>query len=110
MILLLYYSVYLYWQFLLLYLPSILSITIYISFVDDICIDRRDKNIVDTIITLAKNLSFTTVAEGIEHKEQEKMLQKMQCEIAQGYLFSKPLKYDDALKFITAKRKEKAFG
>ena len=80
------------------------------SFVDDICIDRRDKNIVDTIITLAKNLSFTTVAEGIEHKEQEKMLQKMQCEIAQGYLFSKPLKYDDALKFITTKRKEKAFG
>jgi len=78
------------------------------SFVDDICTDQRDKNIVDTIITLAKNLSFTTVAEGIENITQEELLENMGCEIAQGYLFSKPLKYEEALMFIKEKDKESA--
>ena len=79
------------------------------SFVDDICIDNKDKNIVTTIITLAKNLGFSTVAEGVEYDDQEKLLSHLGCQIAQGYIFSKPLKAEEIKTFIESKQREKVF-
>jgi len=70
------------------------------SFIDDICLDIKDKTISQTIITLAKNLGFETVAEGIEYKEQEELLKQMGCDIGQGYLFSKPIKSDDIITLL----------
>ncbi len=78
------------------------------SFVDDICIDQRDKNIVKTIITLVKNLEFHTVAEGIEDLEQEQLLLDMGCFTGQGYLFSKPLKIENIMAFMHEKAQENA--
>lgn len=40
------------------------------------------------------------VAEGIETKQQMKQLQKLGCQLGQGYLFSRPLPKENALKFI----------
>ncbi len=76
------------------------------SFVDDICMDGKDMNIVKTIITLAQNLGFGTVAEGIEEKIQENLLLDMGCDTGQGYLFSKPLKFEDAINFLHSKSKK----
>jgi len=70
------------------------------SFVDDITVKKADKDIVKAIIGLSKNLGFDTVAEGIETKEQEKLLHKLGCDTGQGYLFSRPLKYKDIKEFI----------
>ena len=54
--------------------------------------ERRDyAAIVHAIITLARNLDIHLVAEGIETLDQAVMLQTMECESAQGYLFSKPM-------------------
>jgi diguanylate cyclase len=54
--------------------------------------ERRDyAAIVHAIVALARNLNMTLVAEGIETQEQVVMLQSMDCETAQGYLFNKPM-------------------
>ena len=52
----------------------------------------ENKNIVETIITLAHKLNMIVVAEGVETSEQHCMLSDMKCQLAQGYLFAKPLK------------------
>ncbi len=50
-----------------------------------------DNEIVRTIIMLARNLGLDVVAEGVETTEQLAYLQALDCEYAQGFLFSKPL-------------------
>jgi len=61
------------------------------SFVDDIEHDSSDNAIIEAIIALSKTLGYSIVAEGIETKEQEDFLEKVNCDIGQGYLFAKPL-------------------
>ena len=49
---------------------------------------RKDSTaIVDAIVSLARALQLSTVAEGIETREQLRLLRGMGCEIGQGYLF-----------------------
>ena len=66
-------------------------------FVRDITEDPNDAAIVDAIIAMAKQLKLTTVAEGIETEEQYEFLCARGCEIGQGYLFSKPVSFDEML-------------
>ena len=81
------------------------------AFIDDISTDKRDLNIVKTIITLAQNLSFDTVAEGIETRQQEALLTSLGCDSAQGYLFSKPLSLESLRSFLENTIKQNAqFG
>ena len=47
--------------------------------------------IVRAIVTLAHNLGLNAIAEGVETAEQLAQLRALDCELAQGYLFSKPL-------------------
>ena len=51
----------------------------------------ENKKIVETIITLAHKLNMTVVAEGVEYPEQRYLLSDMKCQLAQGYLFARPL-------------------
>jgi EAL domain-containing protein (putative c-di-GMP-specific phosphodiesterase class I) len=59
------------------------------SFVDRMGDGDSDLEIVKTIIRLAKNLGLSIIAEGVQTKDQMKMLIELGCEEAQGYLFSK---------------------
>jgi len=61
------------------------------SFVDDIEHDSSDNAIIEAIIALSKTLGYSIVAEGIERIEQEDFLEKVNCDIGQGYLYAKPL-------------------
>lgn len=54
--------------------------------------DNENKNIVETIITLAHKLDLKVVAEGVETNMQHSVLSQMNCQLAQGHLFSRPLK------------------
>jgi len=65
------------------------------SFIDDILTDEEDKVITRSIIDLAKNMNIKVIAEGVETKEQEQFLQINHCELAQGYLYSKPIPADE---------------
>jgi EAL domain-containing protein (putative c-di-GMP-specific phosphodiesterase class I) len=47
--------------------------------------------IVQTIIALAKELGMEVVAEGVERVEQLVQLREMECDLAQGYYFAKPV-------------------
>jgi EAL domain-containing protein (putative c-di-GMP-specific phosphodiesterase class I) len=42
-------------------------------------------------VTLAHNLGLNAIAEGVETAEQLAQLRELDCELAQGYWFSKPL-------------------
>jgi diguanylate cyclase (GGDEF)-like protein/PAS domain S-box-containing protein len=64
------------------------------SFVKDIMNNANDANIVDTIISMARNLKLEVIAEGVEDKEQLRFLQLRYCNFVQGYYFSKPLSAD----------------
>ncbi len=61
------------------------------SFIDDIVTDRDTRQIVYSIIIIAKSLGLKLVAEGVEKKEQKELLDEFGCDIYQGYLFSRPL-------------------
>ena len=68
------------------------------SFVDKI--GKTEKNIVDYIINIAKELKLTTIAEGVETKEQREYLLEKGCDIIQGYYYSKPLPKEEFEKYM----------
>jgi diguanylate cyclase (GGDEF)-like protein/PAS domain S-box-containing protein len=70
------------------------------SFVSRIGDNGNNIEVVQAIITLAKNLNLEVIAEGIETEKQIKYLQYMGCKLGQGYLFSKPLPSQEVEKFI----------
>ena len=78
-------------------------------------IEEKDENveIVRTIATLARNLGMEVVAEGVESEDQLACLKALNCEYAQGFLFSRALNADAAWRFIQSdqeKRQEAAAG
>lgn len=73
------------------------------SFIDNITKSTKDSYIADTIIQLAHNLNMTVIAEGVEDMEQLELLKKKNCDIIQGYIFSKALSTDDLYEFIQFK-------
>ncbi|MEL0590288.1 MAG: EAL domain-containing protein [Planktothrix rubescens PR222] len=62
--------------------------------------------IVKAIISLAQNLDLDVVAEGIETREQRRILQELGCPFGQGYLFAKPLEAEQATKLLLSEAKE----
>lgn len=61
------------------------------SFVRDLPLDQEDVAITQAIISMAKALGLTVVAEGVETIEQKVFLDRQACDEMQGFLFSKPL-------------------
>jgi diguanylate cyclase (GGDEF)-like protein len=64
------------------------------SFVQGMATDASDLAIVRAVISLARALGLTVVAEGVESELTLELLEEMNCEIGQGYLFSRPLPYE----------------
>ncbi|MFY9905534.1 MAG: EAL domain-containing protein, partial [Terriglobales bacterium] len=60
------------------------------AFISHMDSDPESREIVRIIIMLAHNLGLQVVAEGTETKEHITLLQQLSCEMAQGYLFSRP--------------------
>ncbi len=61
------------------------------SFIKDIMTDSSDAAITKATIGLAQGLELTTIAEGIETKEQLTFLRKQGCDQIQGYFISRPV-------------------
>ncbi|MBF0356130.1 MAG: bifunctional diguanylate cyclase/phosphodiesterase [Alphaproteobacteria bacterium] len=61
------------------------------SFVMDLPGDADDAAIARTILNLARSLGLETVAEGVETVEQANYLSEQGCNLAQGYLFGRPM-------------------
>ncbi len=73
------------------------------AFVDGTPYDNNNVQISKAIIALSKSLGYRVIAEGIETIEQEEYLRSLNCEMGQGYFFSKPLLFDDVIKLIEKK-------
>jgi EAL domain-containing protein (putative c-di-GMP-specific phosphodiesterase class I) len=52
------------------------------------------------VVQLATSLDLTTVAEGIETVEQADLLRGMGCQLGQGYLFARPLPFEEYVAFL----------
>ncbi|MES9947410.1 MAG: EAL domain-containing protein [Candidatus Thiodiazotropha sp.] len=64
------------------------------SFINDLTVDPADCELVSASILMAHGLGLEVVAEGVETEDQLQQLRDMQCEYAQGYLFSRPINVD----------------
>jgi EAL domain-containing protein (putative c-di-GMP-specific phosphodiesterase class I) len=65
------------------------------SFIRDCLNDTNSATLVKTIIAMAHQLNMVVLAKGVETKEQLAFLQQNNCDAAQGYLFSKPLPFEE---------------
>ncbi|MCG8685393.1 MAG: EAL domain-containing protein [Desulfobacterales bacterium] len=70
------------------------------SFVDDIPMDNDSNTMVTTIISMARHLNLTTVAEGVEKAEQLDFLKTNNCDQIQGYYFAPPMPVDEFMVFL----------
>ncbi len=86
---------------------------------DQIKIDRQfitnahknetDIRLVKLIVGMAETLGLQAVAEGIDNEEQLARLQELECNLGQGYLFSKPVTGWEAMKLVTGEKKVESF-
>jgi len=74
------------------------------SFVMDITKCEKDTAIAAAIITMSHAMGLKVVAEGVELAEQFKLLSKLECDIIQGYLFSKPKPSEEILDLLLGKK------
>jgi EAL domain-containing protein (putative c-di-GMP-specific phosphodiesterase class I)/DNA-binding response OmpR family regulator len=61
------------------------------SFVRHVPDDRDNCSIVSAVIAMAHQLGLRVVAEGVEEEAQLAFLRERQCDVIQGYYFSKPI-------------------
>lgn len=61
------------------------------SFINDIHTNPDDAAIAGAIIAMARSLSLSVVAEGVENKEQADLLSTLGCSQVQGYYYARPL-------------------
>ncbi|MDG6097724.1 bifunctional diguanylate cyclase/phosphodiesterase [Alteromonas sp. ZYF713] len=77
------------------------------SFIHPITSDDNDVPLVQAMITMARSLGMSTVAEGIEDEATRQVLLEMGCDYGQGYHWSKPLSANEIgghLKSLTTRK------
>jgi len=80
------------------------------SFVRNIGVKNSDNIIVQTIISMAKDLDMEVIAEGVETQAQFQFLKEAGCSAFQGYLFSKPLALDEFTAYLTYSTRQNQSG
>jgi diguanylate cyclase (GGDEF)-like protein/PAS domain S-box-containing protein len=65
------------------------------SFIDGVTESGESSALTAAVIELASILNLKPVAEGIERPDQLQRLLELQCDLGQGFLFAKPLPYDE---------------
>lgn len=77
------------------------------SFILQLNSSIRDQALVSGMIQLAHSLGLVVVAEGVELPEVASLLSQMQCDSAQGYLWSKPVTAEQLWQLLTPELIEK---
>ena len=70
------------------------------SFVDRVGTDESTRIITESIVSMVSRLGYESVAEGVETKEQFDYLQKIGCNVIQGYLLGKPMPPEEMEKLL----------
>ena len=74
------------------------------SFIRDLATESEDIALVEAIIAMAGRLNLQVVAEGVESEEQLAFLRERGCQLAQGYLFSKPVRAEEFRSLLETSR------
>ncbi len=64
--------------------------------------DAGEYGFVSDIISLAHHIDKLVIAEGVETKEQEQILQYLGCDYMQGYLYSRPVAAEQAMQLLSS--------
>jgi EAL domain-containing protein (putative c-di-GMP-specific phosphodiesterase class I) len=67
------------------------------SFVADLVRSTEDRAVVEAVLTLARRMGLTVIAEGVETADQDELLREMGCPVVQGYLYGRPVPAADVL-------------
>jgi diguanylate cyclase (GGDEF)-like protein/PAS domain S-box-containing protein len=67
------------------------------SFVADLVSSTQDRAVVEAVLTLARRMGLTVIAEGVETADQDDLLREMGCPMVQGYLYGRPGRPEDVL-------------
>ena len=70
------------------------------SFIREIENNRNDAHITESIIAMSRRVGIEVVAEGVEKETQLEFLKNAGCDIAQGYLISRPIPMKDYKVFL----------
>jgi two-component system CheB/CheR fusion protein len=70
------------------------------SFIVDLEHSTRDQAVLRSILTLAKALALDVVVEGVETQGQLGLLRELGCQVAQGFLFSRPVSATAAARWL----------
>ncbi|MGD8576969.1 MAG: GGDEF domain-containing phosphodiesterase, partial [Thiohalophilus sp.] len=76
------------------------------AFITDLAHDNHDQMLVSTISEMARRFGLTMVAEGVETYEQLDQLYKYDCDEIQGYIFSIPLRANEAASLLKTNLRE----
>jgi EAL domain-containing protein (putative c-di-GMP-specific phosphodiesterase class I) len=74
------------------------------SFVENLEGRRHAAAVVHAVVSLAHDIGLVVVAEGVERRDQVAFLQTLDCDLGQGYLFSRPLAAEGAERFLLQSR------
>ena len=61
------------------------------SFVMRMLMEKADRAVVEQVVSLGHAFGLQVVAEGVESEAVAEELEKMGCDFAQGYIFTRPL-------------------
>jgi len=75
------------------------------TFVGDIVTEPDDAAIVQAVIAMAHRLELAVVAEGVETQEQAAFLRRCRCDVAQGYLFGRPVDAAESRSLISERQR-----
>jgi diguanylate cyclase (GGDEF)-like protein len=70
------------------------------AFIKDLPTSVKDDAICNVILSLAKHLNLSTVAEGVESEEQFAYLAKQGCDLIQGYYCGRPQPPEDVMELL----------
>ncbi len=70
------------------------------SFVSRMDANPKDETVVSAIVSMAQQLGMATIAEGVETATQVESLKRLGCDLAQGYLYSKPIPAERLVDFF----------
>lgn len=79
---------------------SLHALKIDASFVAAAINNKVDRDLISAIITITQSLDLTSIAEGVETKQELELLQQLGCDYAQGYYFAKPMSITDCYDFL----------
>ena len=76
------------------------------SLVQNIVHNETNRNIVDSIVALGNKLGIKVIAEFVENQEEVEVLHSLGCSWYQGYLYSKPVSFEQFVSYLCRTNEE----